>query len=208
MWSFPSEKLIDIRGLRFAVLFDDIPATFADVVSAWRIDPDFCTRFNSILAASPYQSFRWDTPPATVSTLSRPFEFAILNSPGLGRHPTPEAFAEYWNGAPADAEAMTVPNLSGDAMLVIPMAKAKASSYGHLGAFVRIAPASQRQALWRAVGEAMQARINDDPVWLSTAGAGVPWLHVRLDNRPKYYCFEPYCLLGSNFGLGRGRMSK
>jgi len=26
----------------------------------------------------------------------------------------------------------------------------------------------------------------------STAGAGVSWLHVRLDDRPKYYGFKPY----------------
>ncbi len=31
-----------------------------------------------------------------------------------------------------------------------------------------------------------------NPVWLSTAGAGVSWLHVRLDDRPKYYGHGPY----------------
>jgi hypothetical protein len=38
----------------------------------------------------------------------------------------------------------------------------------------------------------MSRRVNMKPVWLSTAGAGVPWLHVRLDDRPKYCCFRPY----------------
>jgi hypothetical protein len=32
------------------------------------------------------------------------------------------------------------------------------------------------------------------PVWVSTAGMGVSWLHVRLDNRPKYYGYKPYRL--------------
>lgn len=27
---------------------------------------------------------------------------------------------------------------------------------------------------------------------LSTAGAGVRWLHVRVDDRPKYYHYRPY----------------
>jgi hypothetical protein len=31
-----------------------------------------------------------------------------------------------------------------------------------------------------------------NPEWLSTAGAGVSWLHVRLDDRPKYYGYAPY----------------
>ena len=38
----------------------------------------------------------------------------------------------------------------------------------------------------------MEARIGIQPIWLSTAGMGVPWLHVRLDSRPKYYAFGPY----------------
>ena len=32
----------------------------------------------------------------------------------------------------------------------------------------------------------VEARIDDRPLWLSTAGDGVAWLHVRLDQRPKY----------------------
>ena len=30
------------------------------------------------------------------------------------------------------------------------------------------------------------------PTWLSTEGSGVPWLHVRLDSRPKYYHHAAY----------------
>ena len=42
------------------------------------------------------------------------------------------------------------------------------------------------------LADAIAARVGAEPVWLSTAGAGVPWLHVRLDDRPKYYGFGPY----------------
>ena len=38
----------------------------------------------------------------------------------------------------------------------------------------------------------MEDRVNEIPVWLSTAGGGVAWLHVRLDDRPKYYSYAPY----------------
>mmetsp|Transcript_9405 Transcript_9405/g.21189 ORF Transcript_9405/g.21189 Transcript_9405/m.21189 type:complete len:541 (+) Transcript_9405:444-2066(+) len=31
-----------------------------------------------------------------------------------------------------------------------------------------------------------------DPVWLSTSGMGVPWLHVRLDSSPKYYTYHGF----------------
>ena len=30
------------------------------------------------------------------------------------------------------------------------------------------------------------------PTWVSTAGGGVAWLHVRLDSAPKYYTHRPY----------------
>lgn len=87
---------------------------------------------------------------------------------------------------------MTFPNLGRDATLVVPCPLADHSAYGHLAAFVRHAPEHQRDALWQAVGEAMANRVSKRPVWLNTAGAGVSWLHVRLDNRPKYYGYAPY----------------
>jgi hypothetical protein len=63
--------------------------------------------------------------------------------------------------------------------LVVPRAIAETSAYGHLAAFVRLAPEEQRDALWQSVGKAMTSRVETKPVWLSTAGAGVSWLHVR-----------------------------
>jgi hypothetical protein len=84
------------------------------------------------------------------------------------------------------------PNLGRDAIMVVPCPIGAASKYGHLAAFIRQAPESQKHALWEVVGEAMERRLGKSPVWLSTAGAGVSWLHVRLDDRPKYYGYGPY----------------
>jgi hypothetical protein len=122
--------------------------------------------------------------------VSRPFEFVLPDSPGLAQHPDPQAFAEHF--AAADKEVVAFPNLGKDAILVVPCPIIEPSAYGHLAAFARLAPESQRHALWRQVGEAMERRVGGKPVWLSTAGAGVSWLHVRLDDRPKYYGFGPY----------------
>jgi hypothetical protein len=48
--------------------------------------------------------------------------------------------------------------------------------------------------LWSAVGRTVASRraASVDPVWVSTAGLGVHWLHVRLDDRPKYYRHRPF----------------
>jgi hypothetical protein len=39
---------------------------------------------------------------------------------------------------------------------------------------------------------AVDEQLGEQPLWLSTAGTGIFWLHVRLDSRPKYYTYQPY----------------
>jgi hypothetical protein len=190
MWDFCSEELPDARGLRFIVKLDSRPATFGEVIRAWQGDADFRSQFNALLADAPYSAFRWETPAVTSDTVSQPFEFVLLDCPGLNRRPDPEAFDEHF--AVEQASVATFPNLGGDAIMVVPAPLAEPSAYGHLAAFVRLAPEVQRHDLWQAVGEAMARRVGTKPVWLSTAGAGVSWLHVRLDDRPKYFGFAPY----------------
>src|SRR5262249_10126724 len=120
-----------------------------------------------------------------------PFEFVLLDAPGLARKPEPEAFAEHFGDA-SQPGVVEFPNLGKDAVMVVPCPVGPPSAYGHLAAFVREAPEAQKHALWELVGAAMVRRLGAAPVWLSTAGAGVAWLHVRLDDRPKYYGHRPY----------------
>jgi hypothetical protein len=190
MWTTQSEHLANARALRLTLALDSRPATFADVCRGWQSDAAFRSLFNALLADTPFAAFRWETPCATTDTVMRPFESVVLDAPGLARHPDPEAFAEHFTRA--EGGVVSFANLGGDAILVVPCPVAEPSVYGHLAAFVRLAPEWQRQALWQSVGEAMARRVGVKPVWLSTAGAGVSWLHVRLDDRPKYYGYAPY----------------
>ena len=191
MWS---AKVIDTGRedvLRFAVVRDAASATYSGVVESWRSDTNFREWFSALLAGVSFNAFRWETPPVTTMTVSRPFEFVLLNSPGLARKPDPSAFEKHFSGQPV-SEVLSFPNLGTDAIMIVPRPIASPSAYGHVAAFVRHAPGSQKHALWKAVGDAMARRISAKPVWLSTAGGGVSWLHVRLDDRPKYYGFAPY----------------
>lgn len=190
MWSSRCERL-SAGALRFDVARGAKPATFADVLRGWRTDAAFRAWFNDLLAAAPFSAFRFETPGATAATAARPFEFVLLDDPALARPPEPGAFAEHFRKEPA-ATVIDFANLREDAVLVVPCPAADPGAYGHLAAFVRAAPAEQRDALWRAVGEAVARRLGAKPVWLSTAGAGVAWLHVRLDDRAKYYGHGPY----------------
>ena len=65
-------------------------------------------------------------------------------------------------------------------------------NFSHLASFVATASEARQEALWSAVGQALETRISARPLWLSTAGLGVAWLHVRLDTRPKYYRHAAY----------------
>ena len=115
-----------------------------------------------------------------------------MDAPRLvGTPPDARDFAEHLQAA--EGPVATFPNLGGDARLVVPRS-AVATGHAHLAAFVRTAPPPSVDALWVGVGEALAAwrREGRGPVWLSTSGLGVPWVHVRLDARPKYYVHTPY----------------
>jgi hypothetical protein len=172
------------------VTHDSRLASVVDVIHGWQSDATFRSFFNALLADSPFEAFRWETPAVTAATITEPCEFVLLDSPELVRRADPHAFRDHLTNATQDVVSFT--NLGGDAMLIVPCPLAEPSAYGHLAAFVRRAPERQRQALWQLVGDVMASRVGRKPVWLSTAGAGVPWLHVRLDDRPKYYAYDAY----------------
>jgi hypothetical protein len=136
-----------------------------------------------------FGAYCWECPPVTEANRSVPFECVFVSSSSLARMGTdPDAFAEHFR---PDCDVVTFENLGGDATLVAPCPEGNAN-FAHLGSFTATASAEHQDALWRAVGEALASRIGPRPLWLSTAGHGIAWLHVRLDSRPKYYRHAPY----------------
>jgi hypothetical protein len=191
MWTSRNQELANGHAIRTVIDLGSSPVSYAEALRRWRSDEDFRIFFTGLLANSPFSAFRWETPPITAASTNRPFEFVLLDSPSLAREPDPDAFAEHFSGVAPGAVA-EFSNLGKDAIMVVPCPRGSLSAYGHLAAFVRQAPEQQKHALWEHVGAAMQRRLGNKPVWLSTAGAGVSWLHVRLDDQPKYYGFAPY----------------
>lgn len=188
MWSVREEGPVK-GGRRFTVRDDGEVASFERVVASWSVDPGFRATFSDALACCPYRAFRWETPGVTSELGAEPFEFVLIDSPSLDRPADASAFAAHLGGEPP---VVAFENLGRDATLVVPQPGSVSSSYAHLASFLRSAPDAHKDALWAAVGRAMAKRIGTRPVWLSTAGAGAPWLHVRLDDRPKYYAHRPY----------------
>jgi hypothetical protein len=191
MWSTRTTRLPDGRTLKCSIDIDSSPLSYANLLNLWQNDFEFRSYFIQLLLASPFSAFRWETPAVTIARVNQPFEFVLLDSPDLATRPDPGAFAEHFAGAQAGG-VVEFPNLGGDAMLVVPCPDNEPSDYAHLAAFLRHAPVAQQHALWQAVAAAMQRRLGSRPVWLSSAGGGVAWLHLRLDDRPKYYGYAAY----------------
>lgn len=134
--------------------------------------------------------------------------------------PDPIAFAEYLSSSTCDSDdgnnndnkqynppaGCVFTNLGGDATLVAPKdwssSSSSSSSYGHLANFVRGASDEQIVRLWRKVAETLKEKLlllttttplsTKQPIWFSTAGTGIAWLHFRIDSRPKYYLYQPF----------------
>ena len=143
--------------------------------------------------------FYWELPPLTMATAaSTPFEMVTLPAPHLGAAGAdPGPFRGQLGPCAGTPAARAFPNLGGDATLVAPCAAKLVPSevYRSLAHFVRGAPTAQTERLWIELGVALQARLSAEPsrpAWVSTEGSGVAWVHVRLDERPKYFHHAPY----------------
>jgi hypothetical protein len=146
----------------------------------------------------------FETPPANKETaLTQQFEFVLVDAPKLALFadgkPDPMPFSTQFEACRDNSLACAFENLGKDALLVAPKPvfspESSATYHAHLASFVREAPANQVQSVWSLVASNLLQRWIDknlEPVWLSTSGTGVAWLHFRMDARPKYYTHQPY----------------
>lgn len=148
--------------------------------------------FTEALSKSEIDAAFWETPPVRAGAEAAPFEMVLVPSKELaGLEADPAPFGKHLERRDPIA---TFTNLGADAQLVAPTSKGEPSAYPHLLRFLREAPDDQIDALWQALGAAVRTRLAGRcaPLWVSTNGTGVPWLHVRLDDQPKYIQHRPY----------------
>jgi len=144
------------------------------------------------LRGAPHEAYFWECPPLTRETASAPFEWILEDSPQLAHvRPDQQAFSEHLDDSTGIA---SFTNLGGDAQLIAPCRGKGTTPYAHLATFLRNAPPPQIHALFQSVGREIQShtQTHHTPLWVSTSGLGVYWLHIRLDRHPKYYTHAPY----------------
>ena len=193
MFSANIETIRSQRVMRYSLMQNELPLTYGEVLGHWRGTKAFRDYFSKLLAESPFSAYRWETPALSNDRVQQPFEFVLIDAPAFTRRATEwDTFEEYFTDKETNAGVVAFPNLGRNATLVVPSPRVDQDVYGHLAAFIRGAPAAQVDALWSVIANVIQLELSDDYLWLSTAGGGVAWLHVRLDSSPKYYAYEPY----------------
>jgi hypothetical protein len=177
-------------GTEHVRLFRDGQAlTFSQLFALMQNDRDFATWYTEQLKSSEFPAYFWEHPPLNNANIESSAEFVLVNAPVLATlQPNAAAFRSYFTG---DA-VVTFRNLGGDAVLIAPSPLDASSDYAHLAAFLHTAPDSQVHTLWQNVARSVAQSLSDEPMWLSTSGLGVAWLHIRLDSSPKYYQHRPY----------------
>lgn len=190
MLTIPSERLDD-RVLLYRPEDEGVRLTHAQFMARLASDHALRTTLSAAIEDAPFDAVRWETPGMSAATMERPFEFVLVDDPDLERPPERSAFEKHFR---LSEEVVAFRNRSGDARLIVPCPRADDAVYVHLLSFLRGAPRPQVHALLARVGTELRERLARDPsaVWTSTAGAGVAWLHVRLDERPKYFHHAPY----------------
>jgi hypothetical protein len=150
------------------------------------------------ICSAPFEAVFWEC--RQLRSADDPLTFAIVDSPRLARRrANARPFRQHLEQAAGDP-VIAFDNLGGRSRLVAPTEHDAGPEGVHLMRFLRGAPATQIDALWQQVAAEALAWIEHRPLWLSTSGLGVAWLHVRLDPRPKYYTYTPF----RQINAGRG----
>ena len=189
MWTVQREYPETGGTLQFRFFAGNDCLSYKGFLLALERDANFRDVFLEEIPAAPLIAFRWENPPLTANNIEQQFECLLHDSPDLDVRADPTDFESYFR---PDTEVVCFNNLGAVALLVVPCPISASVNYSHIGAFHRSAPQGQLHTFWKVVAQSVLARLGPQPLWLSTAGGGVDWLHMRLDDRPKYYRHLPW----------------
>jgi hypothetical protein len=187
------EKALTKNTLQFQIKQNDVLLTFEQVIFLWKTSKEFRLFYTQLLRAVPFTAFFWENKSVENSTIQQTYEFVVVGTNAFkNKKPNPNPFQSYFS-RDQNKTVVCFDNLGKNARLVVPCPSNSSNEvYTHLGAFVNNASYAQIDLFWQQIGLETEQSTNDKPLWLSTSGLGVYWLHARLDQRPKYYTHTPY----------------
>jgi hypothetical protein len=190
MWLVQQQVSSNGRVIKYRIQCDERVLSFRQVITAWQQDKNFCVFYQRLLSDTPFDAYFFELPALILDNIDQPFECVLVDSPQLRAvNFDGDSFAEYFL---AGEPVVSFTNLGRDAYLVAPTPLQAKQSYAHLAVFSRSVPDEQQRVFWQTVGHEIEQRLSAAPLWVSTSGLGVYWLHVRLDDKPKYYSYPPY----------------
>lgn len=150
----------------------------------------FRNQIIQIFLESKFVNVFWEFPPYSTSTTQNMAEFAFVTTSNFDKANS-SSFSEYLKGK-KDGEIVMFKNPSGDTDLItINSSNTNNQTFCHIMEFMTNATYENKHNLLKKIGEEMIKHTNGknakNPIYLSTHGHGVPWLHVRICNKPKYY---------------------
>ncbi|MDW3195933.1 MAG: hypothetical protein R8G66_26395 [Cytophagales bacterium] len=165
--------------------------SFREVLNLWQFSVEATKNYVQQIKNLGFDQCYWEHPALTQATMDFPYECMILKTEQFTRRQVDtESFSAHLH---QEKSVAVFDNLGRNARLVVPTLKSDKEYYKHFGIFLNAAPENQVLAVLQAVGESVLEEVNRGKcIWLSTAGLGVIWLHIRLDTVPKYYKTKTY----------------
>ena len=106
-----TKPLLGNRFQKLSILSSRERIAYLEVIQLWQQEKSFCSFWTEVLATAPFSAYFWETPPVSLSSVDRAFEFVLVNSPQLARKsPTPSNFQEYFKSTSPEQEVVTFPN--------------------------------------------------------------------------------------------------
>lgn len=170
------------------------PLSFFDALTLLAKDPTFRKFYWQTILTHGGNGCLWEHPRLSPASAEEPYECVITRTESFARFTaTPNRFRAKMN---PDANVSAFSNLGKDGLLIIPNEPVADGSVNcrDLVSFCQTASDDWLHEFWERVGqEALSALAeNSSRQFLSTHGFGVLWLHVRLEERPKYYRYAGY----------------
>jgi hypothetical protein len=172
---------------------------WSEVLQNWKTT-SFTNFFTHVIVSEAFEDFFFEAPPVAKGRLEEPFECVLMDAGGVleRRQASSASFAKHLSQHAGSMKVTEFESLGGDAVLVVPCQAPSVGKdvYNHLGSFLRLGPQEQVQNFWYLASDAITRKTDNlgtgTPLWISTDGRGVPWLHLRLDEAPKYFKHSEY----------------
>ena len=153
-------------------------------------------QFIEIFKQCPFEQYYFEVKPINIKNINTTqFEFVLYAATGLFNKAKYDKFEEYGINQ-SNNRIKHFMNPSKNTLLIVPTYNKKCDihTYAHIANFMRYGNNKQQHNLLKKMFKYYEKELNKttNQLWLSTSGKGVPWLHIRIDQIPKYITFDEY----------------